>query len=496
VTEHIHLRLALLTVVLLISTPALRAQCTLPGATRVTWPSANPVWDLCFRPPSKSSGANGSGLELSDVRYNGTLVLGRAHIPILNVKYVANPGPIPGPCGGQNLCYRDWLYGDKSFECAPTASPGICTGTTTPAKTVCEACTDSTGLGCRDIGTFTGVAVESLPDRLKLTAQCAAGWYRYIPVWEFFADGMMQARFVATSIDYTCVAYTHHHHAYFRFDVDVNGGAGNYVDQVFSNGLTQRVTTERNFIDTSPARSTWRVGSAGSPYAVEISRNPGDGAAGDPPPVPDDFPVADGWVLAYDPDEVEDGAALGSSYCPAGLNSFVNGQNVNGADVVVWVRMAALHEGEPGGIAQDCSMVGPTIRVIPAPPAPVATAFHTVPPCRIVDTRNSPGPYGGPALPAGTVRSFVLAGQCGVPPTAKSVALNLTVTQPSSAGHITVFAGGGAVPPTSTLNFSAGQTRANNAVLPLGSSGDLAVSSALSSGGALHLIVDVSGYFE
>ena len=480
-TLRLLLRLSFLAAALLFATTNLFAQCSLSGSTHLTWPSVNPVWDFCFRPPSKSSGANGSGLELSDVRYRGTLVIARAHIPILNVKYTANPSG----CGGQNLCYRDWLYSQQSFACAPTTSPGICTGTTTPATTVCQH-------PGSDAGSFDGVAVESLPDRLRLTAQCQAGWYRYIPVWEFFADGTIQARFVATSIDATCVAYTHHHHAYFRFDVDVNGSAGNYVDQVFSGGSTQRILTERNFTDTSPARSTWRVGSAGSPYVLEISRNAGDGAAGDAQPVPNDFPGADGWVLAYDPNEISDYSNRAT--CPENLDSFVNGQNVNGADVVMWVRAAALHQGEPGGIAQDCSMVGPTIRVLPSPAA--GTAFHTVSPCRIVDTRGPSGPYGGPALAGGSVRSFVLAGPCGVPSTAKSLAVNVTVTQPSAGGHITAFPAGGSVPSSSTLNFSAGQTRANNAVLGLSPAGGVSVSTMLPPGGTVHLIVDVNGYFE
>ena len=139
-------------------------------------------------------------------------------------------------------------------------------------------------------------------------------------------------------------------------------------------------------------------------------------------------------------------------------------------------------------------MVGPTIRVLPSPPA--GTAFHTISPCRIVDTRGSSGPYGGPALAGSSVRSFVLAGPCGVPATAKSVAVNLTVTQPSSAGHITAFPAGGTIPPTSALNFSAGQTRANNAVLGLSPAGGVSFATALPPGGTVHLIVDVNGYFE
>jgi hypothetical protein len=467
-----------------------RAQCT--GVKHVTWPSVNPVWDFCWLAPPDSSGVNGSGVELRDVRYRGTLILARAHLPILNVKYETNPVG----CGGQNFCYRDWLWQEQIFQCYPTSSPGYCTGQSTPASpppTFCEggeSCTvcDHPGV---DAGSFQGVAVEDRGTSLLVTSQCQAGWYRYIPVWEFFADGTIQALFVATSIDHTCVAYTHHHQAYFRFDLDVNGSSGNVVDEVLPGDVLQRVTTERNFIDTSPARSKWRISSAGSPYAVEISRNPGDGAAGDPVTIPNDFPIADGWALVNNPSEIDDGAALGSEECPAGLNGFDNNQNVDGADVVLWVRAGAFHQGEGGSEAQDCSMVGPTIKVVPVS---VASRLNTVPPCRIVDTRNPPGLYGGPAIPGNGSRSFVLTGQCGIPMTAKSVAVNLTVVQASSPGHLTAFPAGQSLPLASTLNFGAGQTRANNAVLPLSAGG--AVSIFNGAAGSANFLLDVTGYFE
>jgi hypothetical protein len=265
------------------------------------------------------------------------------------------------------------------------------------------------------------------------------------------------------------------------------------VDEVLCDGSTARVTTERNFIDSSPARSKWRVTAASSPFAVEISRNLGDGGAGDPLPVPDDFPVADGWVLAYDQNEIVDYPDT-STACAANVNSWDNNQSVDGADIVMWVRAAALHQGEPEGEAADCSMVGPTIRVVPFPPS-AAMKLNTVFPCRIVDTRNAPGPYGGPALQANATRTFLLAGQCGVPASARSVAVNLTITQPSSGGHLSAFPSCASVPLASTLNFSAGQTRANNAVLPLGTGGAISINSAFPSGTA-HFILDVTGWFE
>jgi hypothetical protein len=50
-------------------------------------------------------------------------------------------------------------------------------------------------------------------------------------------------------------------------------------------------------------------------------------------------------------------------------------------------------------------------------------------------------------------------------------------------------------PGISTLNFTAGQTRANNGIVGLGAGGDLTLYSAQASGG-VHVILDVSGYFE
>jgi hypothetical protein len=464
----------------------LLAQCT--GVNHVTWPAVNPVWDFCWLRPIDSTPANGSGIELRDVRYNGTLILSRAHIPILNVKYAPNLQPPMNGCGGQNLCYRDWLWQEKEFQCSPSPELGYCTGATTPATTVCESCSIPPD-GCEDIGVFIGVAVEDRGTSLRLTSQCQAAWYRYIPVWEFFADGTIQALFVATSIDHTCVAYTHEHHAYFRLDADVNTAAGNFVDRVLPGNVLQRATTERNFVDTGSSRSKWRVSSAGSPYAVEISRNPGDGAAGDPPAVPNDFPIADGWVLAHNQNELSDTSpVLG---CGAGLNAFDDDQNVDGADIVLWVRAGALHQGEAGGEAADCSMVGPTIKVLPVP---VASRLNTVPPCRIVDTRNAPGVYGGPAIPGNGTRTFVLTGQCGIPATAKSVAVNLTVVQASSGGHLAAFPAGQGLPLASTMNFGAGQTRANNAVLSLSAGGAISVFNGAA--GPANFLLDVTGWFE
>ena len=113
----------------------------------------------------------------------------------------------------------------------------------------------------------------------------------------------------------------------------------------------------------------------------------------------------------------------------------------------------------------------------------------------MADTRNATGAYGGPALVAGAVRTFAMFGPCGIPASATSVALNVAVTGPTTAGNLALYPGGGSVPVTSALNYRAGQTRANNAIVRLGPGGALAVFCNQTTG-STHVILDVTGYFE
>src|SRR6187549_3596501 len=72
--------------------------CVLPEK-KLSWPAVNPVWEMCWLPPSQSVGADGSGMELRNVYWNGQLVMRRAHAPMLFAEY-------KGGQGGD--CYRDW----------------------------------------------------------------------------------------------------------------------------------------------------------------------------------------------------------------------------------------------------------------------------------------------------------------------------------------------------------------------------------------------------
>lgn len=128
-------------------------------------------------------------------------------------------------------------------------------------------------------------------------------------------------------------------------------------------------------------------------------------------------------------------------------------------------------------------------------PSSSQTKFFTLTPCRVADTRNAAGPFGGPALAAETGRVFVLAGHCGIPAGAKAVSLNLTVVTPSTSGSLKINPTGVDPGPASANVFAAGRTLANNAISFLGADGAMVVLDAQITG-VVDLVIDANGYFQ
>jgi hypothetical protein len=118
--------------------------------------------------------------------------------------------------------------------------------------------------------------------------------------------------------------------------------------------------------------------------------------------------------------------------------------------------------------------------------------FFTIAPCRVFDSR------GGTRLTSGSERTLKITGACGLPASAKAVSFNVTLVAPTSSGYAVLFPGGADVPLASTINFSAGQVQANNAVLALAADGTGTLSAvvAMADQGTVDLVLDVNGYFE
>ena len=142
--------------------------------------------------------------------------------------------------------------------------------------------------------------------------------------------------------------------------------------------------------------------------------------------------------------------------------------------------------------AQSATLANGYFYFTPAPPA----RLYTLSPCRLVDTRNAAGALGGPALVASGRRNFTLTNVCGIPATAKAISVNLTVTGAAAPGFVSLFPGDGLAPATSNINFSIGQTRANNAVVLLATNGTGSLATLNGAAGTVHFILDVNGYFQ
>jgi pseudomonalisin len=118
--------------------------------------------------------------------------------------------------------------------------------------------------------------------------------------------------------------------------------------------------------------------------------------------------------------------------------------------------------------------------------------FIPVTPCRIADTRNATGAFGGPELAGGSTRTFNIPDSaCGIPSTAVAYSLNVTVVPSQSLGYLTIWPAGQAQPIVSTLNSYDGRVKANATITPAGTSGGVSVYVT----DTTHFILDIDGYF-
>ena len=136
-----------------------------------------------------------------------------------------------------------------------------------------------------------------------------------------------------------------------------------------------------------------------------------------------------------------------------------------------------------------------TVSVLSGAP-PTALQFVKVAPCRLVDTRNDNGPFGGPPIQGGTSRSFPIPQQtpCNIPSTAAAYSLNVTlVPLPGVAvGFLTIWPTGELVPASSTMNSWDGRFKANAAIIPAGYQGAVSVYAS----NTTNVVLDIDGYFE
>ena len=155
----------------------------------------------------------------------------------------------------------------------------------------------------------------------------------------------------------------------------------------------------------------------------------------------------------------------------------------------------------PNGINNNGQLVGTYTPsgfyhgFLATPTASQSLQFVPILPCRVVDTRNSDGTFGGPPILGGTFRSFPIPqGSCSVPATAAAYSLNVTLVPISNhpVGYLTIWPAGQTQPVVSTMNSLDGRIKANAAIVP-GGTGD-AVSVYVTD--STNVVLDIDGYFE
>lgn len=130
--------------------------------------------------------------------------------------------------------------------------------------------------------------------------------------------------------------------------------------------------------------------------------------------------------------------------------------------------------------------------------AKVTPTFASLVPARVLDTRSGQatvdGLYNGTgALAGGAELDLAVSGRGGVPASgAGAVVLNVTATNPTRIGYLTVWPAGSSRPLASNLNFVPGQTVPNLVIAKVGVGGKVAL---FNSAGSTDFVADVGGWF-
>ena len=127
------------------------------------------------------------------------------------------------------------------------------------------------------------------------------------------------------------------------------------------------------------------------------------------------------------------------------------------------------------------------INMVVTTPPQAGTKLYTITPCRVVDSRDTT------ALAHLATRDIQFTGVCGLPSSAVAVVANIIAITPTTTGFLALYPSGATWPGTSTLNYRAGKTRANNTVQRLSNTGRATI---LNNGAPQHFVIDVTGYFQ
>jgi hypothetical protein len=279
----------------------------------IVWPSpSEPLWRFNWM---LADSPDEEGIVISQAYYRGHQVFYKASLPSLRVQY-------DGPCGP----YKDRLnYGNSQ------------TTSRCPTDRVCIYSYVSNGL--------RGLGVESYH---RISA------YRLTHRWVFWEDGQVYPRLYSAGLQCN---YDHRHHAYWRFDFDIDNASSDVVLEYNDLGIDfgwgigwYAITRETSRIKSAGCRRSWAVMDKSSGRGYHVIPGSFDGIA-------DVFSNRDLWVLRYHGDEDRHGLQ-GSAYSDD-LQTYLSDEGVDGQDVVVWYCGHLVHEAHAGG--DEWHHVGPNL---------------------------------------------------------------------------------------------------------------------------------------
>ena len=128
---------------------------------------------------------------------------------------------------------------------------------------------------------------------------------------------------------------------------------------------------------------------------------------------------------------------------------------------------------------------------------PTGSEFMSLSPVRVLDSREGGATVDGLAVgggrpPVGATVELQVAGRAGVPGDASAVVLNVTATDTTGWGFVTVWPCGEQRPNASSLNYTdVGQTTPNAVIARVGSDGKVCLAADVAT---THLIADINGY--
>lgn len=296
----------------------------------------------------------GGGMEITQAYFKGTKVLHKGSQPFVLVPYHSD-----NPTFKDGLNWPACGSGTSFVAMKPTA-PNAPSSTMPPGN---QAANDNQ----YDPVTNPGGAVvyEKIdadliePARAVVWTKIQAVNYQYVQRWEFSADGSIgvEVGLGARLWTYDATKAGHIHNFYFRLDFDIVSPSNNLVQRFGhtgnnpSNDVWTDIKVETKQTVDPKQYTRWRVLNKtpkinGQFRSYELS----PGSDGAPDGV---YSTGDLWVVLYKAG-AEDGSDVACKDTIIGTN-YVNGESVDGADLVVWYCLR--HHHYPRQLGEETNVV-------------------------------------------------------------------------------------------------------------------------------------------